>query len=499
MEQKASITALMSAFVRAYHAETEENPVFNDNIAKKMFTGSEYEQMKSYIVSGADFFAPKLKGENVDTEKLLDFIVNTQLAPTPVVRAKYCEERLKNEVMTGTKQYVILGAGYDTFAWREPELMKKLSVFETDHPLTQTDKRERLSRSSLEIPHNFHFVPLDFTKDSLKEKLISSGFDLTKKTFFSWLGVSYYLTDEQIRKTLSEISSFAAEGSTIVFDYADSGLFGSDIQRVKNMLAMASAGGEPMKFCCDSLYLAKLLEDCNFLVYEELTPDDIDFKYLNDSDMTAFEHINYVTAVLKGTERINTKEKILQTSLRLFARRGYDSVSVRDISGELGITQAALYKHYKNKQDIFNSILKRMEANDKSKAAENFLPENSFENSPDSYKSIKLEDLKRFTLAMFRYWTDDAFASSFRKMLALEQYRSAEMAKLYGQYLSDGPLSYTEDLLREMGCKNPKQKALEFYAPVFMLINMYDSAEDKDEIYKLAEKHIYNFKLEELK
>lgn len=499
MEQKASITALMSAFVRAYHAETEENPVFDDNIAKKMFTEAEYEQMKNHIAGGADFFAPKLKGETVDREKLLGFIVNTQLAPTPVAREKYCEERLKNEAATGAEQYVILGAGYDTFAWREPELMKKLTVFEADHPLTQADKRERLSRAGLEIPHNLHFVPVDFTKDSLKEKLISSGFDVTKKTFFSWLGVSYYLTDEQVRKTLSEISSFAAEGSAVVFDCADSELFGSDIQRVKNMLAMAAAGGEPMKFCCDSLYLAKLLENCNFLVYEELTPDDIDFRYLNESDMTAFEHINYVTAVLKGTERINTKEKILQTSLKLFARRGYNSVSVRDISGELGITQAALYKHYKNKQDIFDSILKRMEENDRSKASENALPESSLQKYPDSYKNAKLEDLKRFTLSMFRYWTEDAFASSFRKMLTLEQYRSAEMAKLYGQYLSDGPLSYTEDLLRETGCKNPKQKALEFYAPVFMLMNMYDSAEDKGEICKLAEKHINNFKLEELK
>ncbi|MGN0621258.1 MAG: SAM-dependent methyltransferase [Porcipelethomonas sp.] len=489
MQNKASITALMSAFVRAYHTENDPDPVFEDSIAGRLFTDSEYKQMKKYIVSGADFFVPKLNGRQADEERLLELIINTQLAPTPAARAAYCEECLKTAVLTGTKQYVILGAGYDTFAWRETELMKKLTVFETDHPLTQADKLQRLSRAGLEIPSGLHFVSMDFSKDSLREKLTENGFDVTRKTFFSWLGVSYYLSDEQIRKMFAEISGFAAEGSTIVFDYADEKLFSSDIRRVKNMIAMAGAGGEPMKFCCDSLYLARMLEDYGFLVYESLTPDDIDYRYLRDSDITAFEHINYVTAVIKNTGRINTKEKILHTALRMFARRGYDAVSVRDISGELGITQAALYKHYKNKQDIFDSILARMEQNDSEESRKCGVPE-----SGEEMSSVTLEDLKRFTLEMFRYWTEDPFASSFRKMLTLEQYRNTEMSKLYQQYLSGGPLLYVEDLLGKLGCKNPGQKALEFYSPMFMLLNLFDSSENKKEIQELLQRHIENFR-----
>ncbi len=121
MEDKSSITALMSAFVWAYHAENEENQVFSDSVARKLFTDEEYNQMKKYIISGAEFFIPKLKGKKHDfsEEALLDVIVNTSLAPTPIARARYCEDCLKISVLSGTEQYVILGAGYDTFAWRE--------------------------------------------------------------------------------------------------------------------------------------------------------------------------------------------------------------------------------------------------------------------------------------------------------------------------------------------------------------------------------------------
>lgn len=497
MNEKASVTALMSAFVRAYIYETESEPVFADSIARRFFSDEEYEKMAEYIVSGAEFFALKLKGKEYLSEDILYYIVNTHLAPTPVARAKYCEDCLKTAVMTGAEQYVILGAGYDSFAWREPELMKKLTVFEADHPSTQKDKKERLRRAGLETPGNFHFVPIDFSVDDLKEKLIECGFDTTKKTFFSWLGVSYYLSDSDVRRMFSAVSSFAAEGSTIVFDYADERLFSSEVLRLKNMLAMAEAGGEPMKFCCESVYLEKMLEEYSLYIYEFLTPDDIDVSILGDSVITAFEHINYVTAVVKNTGHIHTKEKIQNTALRLFARYGYEAVSVRDIAGDLCISQAALYKHYKSKRDIFDSILRRMEESDAQKAQESGVPQKSYEQETESYENAELSNLKEFSESMFRYWTQDAFAVYFRRMLTLEQYSSTEMENLYKKYFSQGPLCYTEDILREAGCREPKKKALEFYAPMLMLIQMYDTAENKNDVRRLFEEHIQNFKLEE--
>ena len=97
---------------------------------------------------------------------------------------------------------------------------------------------------------------------------------------------------------------------------------------------------------------------------------------------------------------------------------------------------------------------------------------------------------------MFRYWTQDAWAVSFLRMITVEQYRNSEMSKLYSQYLSAEPLKYTADLFREMNISDPDSKALEFYSPILMLINMYDSSDDKNEIYSILKNHIENFNFE---
>lgn len=302
MENKASITALMSAFARAYHSQNSNEILFDDYMARALMTDEEYSMMRQYIISGIDFFAPDKKDSFGDDEEMLRWIVETQLAPTPLARAKFCDDSLKTAVMTGTEQYVILGAGLDTFAWRESELMQKLSVFEVDHPLTQKDKKQRLERAKLDMRENLHFVPVDFTKDNLRDRLAENGFDENKKTFFSWLGVSYYLSQDEIGGFLENLSSFAADGSTLLFDYADENLFTSDVRRVQNMLAMAQAGGEPMKSCFSYGCLEKLLSKYNFLIYEFLSTNDIQGKYFgNRTDfLTAFENINYALAVLKG-------------------------------------------------------------------------------------------------------------------------------------------------------------------------------------------------------
>ena len=302
MENKASITALMSAFARAYHSQNSNEMLFDDYMARALMTDEEYSMMRQYIISGIDFFAPDKKDSFGDDEEMLRWIVETQLAPTPLARAKFCDDSLKTAVMTGTEQYVILGAGLDTFAWRESELMQKLSVFEVDHPLTQKDKKQRLERAKLDMRENLHFVPVDFTKDNLRDRLAENGFDENKKTFFSWLGVSYYLSQDEIGGFLENLSSFAADGSTLLFDYADENLFTSDVRRVQNMLAMAQAGGEPMKSCFSYGCLEKLLSKYNFLIYEFLSTNDIQGKYFgNRTDfLTAFENINYALAVLKG-------------------------------------------------------------------------------------------------------------------------------------------------------------------------------------------------------
>lgn len=196
---------------------------------------------------------------------------------------------------------------------------------------------------------------------------------------------------------------------------------------------------------------------------------------------------------------MNTKEAILLEALRLFSRSGYEAVSVRDIANQLGITQGALYKHYSSKQDIFDSIMKRMCENDFERAQMFEVPEGSFTEMEEAYRNTLMEQINHFTEAQFLYWTEDEFASGFRKMLTIEQYRNPEMTALYHQYLSSGIIGYVEDLFREMdenmGWKrdNPKQLALEFYAPIYMLMGIYDGTENKEEVITLVREHIERF------
>ena len=302
MNNKASITALMSSFGRAFHAENEEHPVFGDFLAKELMTAEEYAAVQSYLLGGARFFEPEIDQAQQEPNALVRKLVNTHIAPSPLCRAAYTEKALKTAVLTGTKQYVILGAGMDTFAFRKPEFLAKYRVFEVDHPLTQADKLERITRAGWTAPNNLIFVPVDFTKDSLAERLITAGFDPSVKSFFSWLGVTYYLSAEAIDTMLSALSSICADGSTLVFDYPDEYFFDAPEKRVQNTIMMAKAGGEPMKTAFSYGELEKLLQKHGFLIYELLTPDDIQRDVIDraGADLNAFEHVNYCLAVRKN-------------------------------------------------------------------------------------------------------------------------------------------------------------------------------------------------------
>ena len=193
-----------------------------------------------------------------------------------------------------------------------------------------------------------------------------------------------------------------------------------------------------------------------------------------------------------------TKERILEAALNLFARDGYAGVSMADIAGELGITKGALYRHYAGKRDIFESILRRMEQMDGENAANYDVPAESVERDAAAYGDTEIESILAYSEAMFRYWTEDPFASAFRRMLTLEQYRDCEMARLYSQYITGGPLKYMADLFREMtarGCwkeKDPMQLALEFYGPMTLLMAVADGPEVVDAV-ELLRAHLRRF------
>ena len=195
----------------------------------------------------------------------------------------------------------------------------------------------------------------------------------------------------------------------------------------------------------------------------------------------------------------DTKEKILMTALQLFARDGYEAVSVRTIAEELGMTKGALYRHYKNKRDIFDCIVERMIQMDAQRAREYHMPDEGYDIKPDAYENTTLQSIQKYTVEQFRFWTEDEFASGFRKMLTLEQYRNEEMAELYSQCIVAGPVAYMEDLFRELIQKgvlkeeNPRQLAVEYYAVLFLLINMFDKTGETGDYVKILSNHMKHF------
>lgn len=195
----------------------------------------------------------------------------------------------------------------------------------------------------------------------------------------------------------------------------------------------------------------------------------------------------------------DTKENILMTALHLFARDGYEAVSVRTIAEKLSMTKGALYRHYKNKRDIFDSIVERMIQIDAQRAREYHMPDEGYDTKPDAYENTTLQSIQKFTIEQFRFWTEDDFASNFRKMLTLEQYRNTEMAELYSQCIVAGPVAYMEDLFRELTSKgvlkeeNPRQLAVEYYAPLFLLINMFDKIGKNEDYATILRNHTEHF------
>ena len=189
------------------------------------------------------------------------------------------------------------------------------------------------------------------------------------------------------------------------------------------------------------------------------------------------------------------KEKILLTSLKLFAQDGYEAVSISKISGELGMAKSALYKHYKNKRDIFDSIINRMDELDYERAREYNMPDGNMDEIIKGYREISIDKIRIYTEVQFKHWTEEEFPSLFRRMLTLEQYRNQEMADLYQKYLVSGPIDYMTYLFAGITGKKEeaKQLAIEFYGPIFLMYSLYDNKREEDDLAEMLKKHVDRF------
>ena len=190
-----------------------------------------------------------------------------------------------------------------------------------------------------------------------------------------------------------------------------------------------------------------------------------------------------------------TTARILEAALALFAQNGYLGTSMSDIAGQLGITKAALYKHYASKQDILDRIVERMNEMDDERAKAYEMPETAPDGFAEAYLHTPVEKIRTYSAAQFDHWTKEPFAANFRKMLTLEQYRDPALARLYQNYLAAGPLAYMAAIFRKLTDSDQAamELALAFYGPMYLLYSVYDGAEDKDSVSPLLDAHIDRF------
>lgn len=196
-------------------------------------------------------------------------------------RSRYAEDELARAVAQGVTQYVILGAGLDTFAYRNPH--PGLRVFEIDHPATQAWKREQLQSAAIPIPPSLTFVPIDFEQQTLESGLNDCGFSRTAPAFFSWLGVTPYLTHAACMTTLSWIARLPT-GSGVVFDFAvDPALLNPGQRQALDALSKrVAAAGEPFQLFFDPEKLQDELKSLGFHRTEFLQGKELNARYFKD-------------------------------------------------------------------------------------------------------------------------------------------------------------------------------------------------------------------------
>ncbi|HCC34768.1 MAG TPA: SAM-dependent methyltransferase [Ruminococcaceae bacterium] len=288
-------TAEICAFSRAYHSNVSRGKVFDDYLAYDLMGKENYDELYGYIAENEIFRIASDKTSNT-----AEFI-NNLITPITLPRIGFTENKLKAFAAEyGSCQYVICGAGYDTFSFRNNN--PKIEIFEVDHPNMQIFKKQRIAYLQWNVPRNVHFVAVDFEKDDFVSTLLGEGFDPNKKTFFSILGVAYYLTLPVFAKTVSYISQVASPGSMLVFDYPDETLrHKSSVSGICKLAAMTEKLGEIMRggYYVDDL--CEALRSESFRLESHLAPSDIGACFFagRPDTLQAMSNIYLVSAVKK--------------------------------------------------------------------------------------------------------------------------------------------------------------------------------------------------------
>jgi methyltransferase (TIGR00027 family) len=260
VEGKPSRTAVMAAVTRGRHRLEDDRPWVLDDPFALVLVGPRWREI-----------AERSAGR-------LDPRVLRTVRASIVVRSRYAEDRLESGEFG---QYVVLGAGLDSFAWRRPDVVRRLRVYEVDHPLSQAWKLDRVDALGLPRSDRHVFAPVDFERQSLREGLHAAGFDWSVPTFWSWLGVTMYLTEEAISATLRAIAA-GAPGSEVVFSYSEDrepeDAASADLR--DGLARVVAEQGEPFVSRFTPGQAAALADGAGLVVADSPTRDRIHERYL---------------------------------------------------------------------------------------------------------------------------------------------------------------------------------------------------------------------------
>ncbi|MHB8694421.1 MAG: class I SAM-dependent methyltransferase [Solirubrobacteraceae bacterium] len=277
---RASMTAMGASMMRARHSRLDRPPLIDDDWGYRLVTDADREMLLkvglSFLPSEARAHVEALGSE----DEMLTFLARANPSyGTVVIRTRYAEDALAAAITAGTRQIVIIGAGMDTLALRRPGFPSGVEVFEIDHPATQEFKLERLGDAGVSAPAGLHYLPADLNLTGVDAVLDRSSFNPGRPAFFSWLGVTAYLTREANLNTFRAIASVGAPGSELVFNYLEQRIFDSSDEEAQRVRAVFASLSEPWVSGFDPSELGDDLRGVGLELVENLDSEDLRERY----------------------------------------------------------------------------------------------------------------------------------------------------------------------------------------------------------------------------
>jgi methyltransferase (TIGR00027 family) len=296
----ASRTALATSLMRAVHSRLDPNPLIDDPWGERLVPEAFRLGYRAAVLARLYPDASQMAPVGDEARAAADAMVVGNLRASPayagvILRTRYTEDALRVAVASGVRQYVIVGAGFDSFALRRPAFARELAIYEIDHPATQELKRRQIAECGVALGPAVHFLAADLSQATLAATLRRSSYHAATPSFFSWLGVTMYLTREANLATFAAIAQVAAPGSEIVFTYFDSRAYASTATRFSELRERVAALGEPFRSGFDPNTIGADLEACGLTLVEDLDDaqvlERIDHADSNDLRPSTFSHV----------------------------------------------------------------------------------------------------------------------------------------------------------------------------------------------------------------